>query len=223
MTKNSNSDQGSLEIQLKHAQEINVILEGILNTYSHEFRTPLTTINTYTHLLLKNADLGPLTSKQKKAIQAIQENAQRVGHLFMEGFDSARITQKATPEETNIVTILQEFYQTDTNEINDVDIPAVWVNSFWLRDALNMLTSIPPDMEILEQKISIEMAKDHQHVVIHIKMVAEKDVNILPWGLEMGYRSCKVGIEQQSGFLDWTQPADNKLELKLGLPTGNPT
>ncbi len=53
----------------------------LLANVSHELRTPLVSINGYAELLLTEA-LGPLTSKQRTALEVLESNGQRLSELI---------------------------------------------------------------------------------------------------------------------------------------------
>lgn len=120
------------------------------------------------------------------------------------------------PKETDLASLINEHHSKDIDYKVPESVPNVWVDKYWLIRALAILFSSPAFVPLQEQKISLEIEKNEQYVIIHIKRQSEQEL-YCGHG-EIGFESCQIGIEQQGGYLNWEQPTENELEFKLGLP-----
>jgi signal transduction histidine kinase len=62
-------------------QEIDQSKSNLLSAITHEFRTPLTVMHGWLHMLLEN-QLGPLSAEQRESLSAVRKSAQRLGRLI---------------------------------------------------------------------------------------------------------------------------------------------
>lgn len=73
----------ALEDALRKLAELGEVKANLVANISHELRTPLVPIRGYGDLL-RSGMLGPLTDKQRTAVEAIDRGAQRLGELIDE-------------------------------------------------------------------------------------------------------------------------------------------
>ena len=74
----------------KHLEQNKTITDEVLNSLSHELRTPIVAIKAYTDMLLHNK-FGDLTPEQKQKLEIIQKNT---GSLVKAVFDLLEKSQK---------------------------------------------------------------------------------------------------------------------------------
>lgn len=74
----------------KHLEQNKTITDEVLNSLSHELRTPIVAIKAYTDMLLHNK-FGELTPEQKQKLEIIQKNT---GSLVKAVFDLLEKSQK---------------------------------------------------------------------------------------------------------------------------------
>ncbi len=70
--------------------EIDQLKSDFVATVSHELRTPMTSIRGYVQMLLLGA-AGPLTDEQRKFLETIRSNAERLGRLVNDLLDLSRL------------------------------------------------------------------------------------------------------------------------------------
>ena len=74
--------------------EIDQLKSDFVATVSHEFRTPMTSIRGYVQMLLLEA-AGPLTDEQRKFLETIRSNSDRLGRLVNDLLDLSRLESGA--------------------------------------------------------------------------------------------------------------------------------
>ena len=62
-----------LEEITQHLEQNKTITDEVLNSLSHELRTPIVAVKAYTDMLLQNK-FGELTSEQKQRLEIIRKN-----------------------------------------------------------------------------------------------------------------------------------------------------
>lgn len=87
----TDESQGSVDAaQIERLRELNQMRIHFINTAAHEFATPLTPLRLQTSLLLAEK-LGTLTDKQRRAIEMLDRNMERLGQLVRDVLDVSRI------------------------------------------------------------------------------------------------------------------------------------
>jgi len=79
-----------LESQARELQRIDEEKNRFLETVTHELKTPLTSIQAFTHLLLRNRE-GNLTDRQIRNLEVSSRNARRLGLLIDDLVDVSQI------------------------------------------------------------------------------------------------------------------------------------
>ena len=126
---------------------------AILDTISHEFRTPITAILGYAELF-REESLGPVSADQAEALASIERNTYRLLKLVDDLLDLARLEAgnlELTPTPVNVELCLQEVLGTLRPQLAqrpgalrmaiDPDLPRAWADVLWLRRALTNLLS----------------------------------------------------------------------------------
>ncbi len=98
-------------IQLKKLDDLK---SNFLNITTHELRTPMAAIKGYVQMLLKQT-LGELTDEQKKSLEVVLRNTDRLDNLIEDILDISRLesgTMKFIPEKTDISKMIFEATET---------------------------------------------------------------------------------------------------------------
>jgi PAS domain S-box-containing protein len=98
-------------VQLK---KLDGVKTDFLNTTSHELRTPVASIKGYIQMLLKQT-LGEITEEQKKALEVLLRNTNRLDHLIQDILDISRLesgTMKFITEKTDVTKMIKEIADT---------------------------------------------------------------------------------------------------------------
>jgi signal transduction histidine kinase len=124
---------------------------AVLDTVSHEFRTPITAILGFTELYQENV-LGPVSEEQREALDAVHRNAHRLLKLVDDLLDLARLEagkldMALYPVEVGLCIkeavglLAAQFQQKQLDlrlEIAD-ELPLAWADAMWLRRVLSNL------------------------------------------------------------------------------------
>jgi PAS domain S-box-containing protein len=127
---------------------------AILDTVSHEFRTPITAILGFTELYQESV-LGPVTEEQQEALEAVSRNAQRLLKLVDDLLDLARF--ESGNLDITLYPIEVELCVRDAAAIVEAQLrqkqlalrldladnmPLAWGDAMWLRRVLvHLLTN----------------------------------------------------------------------------------
>jgi PAS domain S-box-containing protein len=108
-------------IQLKKADQLKT---DFLNVTSHELRTPMSAIKGYVQIILKQA-LGQISDEQKKALDVVLRNTDRLDALIQDILDISRLesgTMKFIVEHIEIRKMLDEIVETMQPYANQKEI-----------------------------------------------------------------------------------------------------
>ncbi len=135
------------------AQQASRTKSAILDTISHEFRTPITAVLGYAELF-REESLGPVSADQVEALESIERNTYRLLKLVDDLLDLARLEAgnlELTPSPVNIELCLQEVLAALRPQLAqrpgalrvavDPRLPRAWADVLWLRRALTNLLS----------------------------------------------------------------------------------
>ncbi|HEC81350.1 MAG TPA: HAMP domain-containing histidine kinase [Thermoplasmatales archaeon] len=95
---------------IKNLKELDEAKTQFLSVTSHELRTPMTPIKAQLQLLLKE-HLGRLTDRQKKSLEMIERNTERLDRLLQELLTISRIQSgrlKLIPKKQSIQEVIRE-------------------------------------------------------------------------------------------------------------------
>ncbi len=108
-------------IKLKKLDELK---STFLNVTSHELRTPMASIKGYIQMILKQT-LGQTTDEQKKALNVVLRNIERLDHLIQDILDISRLesgTMKFITEKTDIYNMINEIRETMQSSASEKNI-----------------------------------------------------------------------------------------------------
>ncbi|MBU0497603.1 MAG: PAS domain S-box protein [Candidatus Thermoplasmatota archaeon] len=121
-------------------KKLDRVKSDFLNVTSHELRTPMSAIKGYIQMIMKQT-LGNITEEQKKALNIVLRNTNRLDNLIQDILDISRLesgTMKFLPNPTDISTLAKEVVETmqsfaDTKNIKiqlylDNDLPTLTID-----------------------------------------------------------------------------------------------
>lgn len=106
---------------LQHEQDLNQLKSGVISTVSHEFRTPLTVINSNVQLL--DRYYNEMTHEQlRNRFRLISNSIQHLQYM-LDNISLLDIHQRGILRPTPEVVNLQEFCHSLTDELNSISLP----------------------------------------------------------------------------------------------------
>jgi signal transduction histidine kinase len=117
---------GAVEVfrDITKEKEIDKAKTEFVSLASHQLRTPLSTVNWYSEMLL-TGDVGEVTADQKKYLEEIYNGNQRMVDLVNTLLDVSRIemgTFLVEPKPTNIVNLAQSVIDEQKLQIDEKEI-----------------------------------------------------------------------------------------------------
>jgi signal transduction histidine kinase len=173
--------QKKIEQQNVRLKKLDHIKSNFLNVTSHELRTSMATIKGYVEILLMKS-LGPITEEQKKGLDVILINTNRLDQLIQDTLDVSRLesgTMKFIPEKTDIGRLIQ--YVTGTIQsaaegkqikiIKEIDeeIPELNIDQERIKQVLINLLQNAISVSPEGSKISIRANKEPDEVLFEIQ------------------------------------------------------
>ncbi|MCK4348815.1 MAG: PAS domain S-box protein [Thermoplasmatales archaeon] len=118
--------QRKIEQQNIKLKKLDKIKSDFLNVTSHELRTPMSAIKGYVQMLL-NRSLGEISEEQKRGLEVILRNANRLDNLVQDILDISRLesgTMKFIVEKTDIQKMIDEVTETmqSSADLKDIKI-----------------------------------------------------------------------------------------------------
>jgi signal transduction histidine kinase len=107
-------------------KKLDKIKSNFLNVTSHELRAPMASIKGYAQMMLRKK-LGEISDEQKKALDVILRNANRLDNLVQDILDISRLesgTMKFIIEKTDIQKLVDEVTETmqSPSDLKDIKI-----------------------------------------------------------------------------------------------------
>ncbi|HLF16445.1 MAG TPA: histidine kinase dimerization/phospho-acceptor domain-containing protein, partial [Candidatus Thermoplasmatota archaeon] len=81
---------GQRLMEIQRLEEVNHFKTSLLNTASHELNTPLTPLRLQIHLL-KDGGMGALNDRQRRSVEVLDRNLERLSSLVQNVLDVARL------------------------------------------------------------------------------------------------------------------------------------
>jgi len=161
------------KIRKQNAQlkKLDQIKTDFLNTTSHELRTPVASIKGYIQMLLKQI-LGEITEEQKKALEVLLRNTNRLDHLIQDILDISRLesgTIKFITEKTDVTKMVKEIAETMQTS---ADLKKIKINI----DIQKEIPDLMIDQERIKQVLTnlvdnaIKFSPDDSLINIYTKM-----------------------------------------------------
>ena len=165
-------------VQLK---KLDGVKTDFLNTTSHELRTPVASIKGYIQMLLKHT-LGDISEEQKKALEVVLRNTNRLDSLIEDILDISRLesgTMKFITEKTDVTKMVKEIAETmqasaDIKRIKikiDIqkEIPDLMIDSERIKQVLMNLVDNAIKFSPDGSMIHIKARKEKEDVVFEVQ------------------------------------------------------
>jgi signal transduction histidine kinase len=187
----SNKDSNTQDLNQKNLTEetdekkqivnLNKTESKILNVTSHELRTPIAAIKGYVQIILKEK-LGTLTEEQKKSLEIVLRNANRLDSLIQDLLDISRLDSgrmRFVPEKTNIEKMIQETIETvqqtaNKKQINlyasiEKPIPEIVIDSERVKQVITNLLNNSIKFSEEKSKIYVYVKTKNEYVLFEVK------------------------------------------------------
>jgi two-component system sensor histidine kinase KdpD len=219
---------------------------AILDSVTHEFRTPLTAIKASATSLLSDANLD--SAQQQELITVINEETDRLNHLVGEAaemaqLDANQVELQREPHHIREVIdrALEEARQFIANHAIEIDIaddlPLVSFDLERIKDVLRQLlenagkysppgSSIRITAETNDHTLSVSVADhgpgidDFEQSLIFDKFYRGKNERYRIQGTGMGLAIAKAVVEAHGGSIDITSQLGNGSVFSFTLPVG---
>ncbi len=178
-------DESYNELQKANSElsKLDKLKSNLIDTISHEFRTPLTSIKGYTSRLLRN-DINIDEVTRKKSLKVIKQQAERFSRLVddllvVPEIESALL--RVFPEETSLKDIMEDCIlsvqhkQTRKIELNiEDDFPAVYADPDRLTQVVINLLDNAIKYSLEDSTINISVEQENSNMaLISIKNESE--------------------------------------------------
>jgi PAS domain S-box-containing protein len=173
--------QKKIEQMNTRLKKLDHIKSNFLNVTSHELRMSMSTIKGYVEILLMKS-LGPITEEQRKGLDVILTNTDRLDQLIQDTLDVSRLesgTMKFIPEKTDIGRLIQNATGTiqsvaDVKQIKiikeiDEEIPEMCIDQERIKQVLVNLLQNAISVSSEGSKISIRVNKEPEEVLFEIQ------------------------------------------------------
>ncbi len=165
-------------IQLRKMDELKTVF---LNITSHELRTPITTIKGYAQMLLKQG-LGEFTEEQKKSLDVVLRNANRLDRLIEDILDISRLqsgTMKFISTKSDIKKVVDETVESlypyeGFKEITihtDVEegVPQLFIDNERVKQVITNLVNNAIKFSPNGSIINVKVKKDKEDVLFEVQ------------------------------------------------------
>ena len=177
MANKINVSHKDLRKKNKELEQLNKFREDLINSTSHEFRTPLTSIIGYTSRLLRH-DIELDDETKTHSLITIKEQAQRLSRmvedlLVIPQLDS--LSLKFNIQETDLsaaITKVLDYVKTDNIEIISNISPElnyIWADEYRLEQIILNLTDNAVKYSLDNQPVTIEAYNENSAPVVKIK------------------------------------------------------
>jgi len=169
--KNAEEKIKRQNIQLKKLDHIKT---DFLNTTSHELRTPVASIKGYIQMLLKQT-LGEISEEQKKALEVILRNTNRLDHLIQDILDISRLesgTMKFVTEKTDVTKMVKEIAETMQAS---ADLKGIKINIDIQKEIPDLMIDSERIKQVLMNLVDNAIKFSPDGSMIHIKARKEKE------------------------------------------------
>ncbi len=181
-----------LEQKIEELRELDKLKDNFLNTTSHELKTPLIPIKSQLQLLLAE-DYGELNKEQKKSLEMVLRNEERLDKLVSDVLDISRIRSKKlklTPEKFSLPKIIQNTVEEMKPEAREkeidlttklADLPEITADPGRISQVVGNLVNNAIKFTPEKGKITIEAEKGKKEVIVK---VIDTGVGISPKNLK---------------------------------------
>jgi signal transduction histidine kinase len=200
-----------IERQNVQLKKLDKIKSDFLNVTSHELRTPMSAIKGYVQMVLKQT-LGGITEEQKKVLDIVLRNTNRLDNLIQDILDVSRLesgTMKFIPQPTDLGNMIDEAVETMQSY---ADVKDIKINS----DINTLLPELVIDGERVKQVLiniinnAIKFSPDRSIITIR----ATKEEQDVLFEIEDTGRG--IPKEKQNKIFDTFYQVDGGMDRKFG-------
>ncbi|MBE3122366.1 MAG: PAS domain-containing sensor histidine kinase [Thermoplasmata archaeon] len=173
ITERKQADE-KIKKQIVQLKKLDGVKTDFLNTTSHELRTPVTSIKGYIQMLLKQT-LGEITEEQKKALEVLLRNTNRLDHLIQDILDISRLeseTMKFITEKIDVTKIVKEI--AETMQVS-ADLKGIKINIDIQKEIPNLMIDQERIKQVLMNLVDNAIKFSPDGSMIHIKTRKEKE------------------------------------------------
>jgi PAS domain S-box-containing protein len=162
-------------------QKLNKIKSNFLNITSHELRTPMSAVKGYIQMML-TGNLGTISNEQKKALDIILRNSNRLERLIQDILDISRLesgTMKFIIKKTDVVKMVNEVAETmqvsaDVKRIKittetGTDVPELTIDKDRITQVVVNLVNNAIKFSPNDSKIVIKTRKEKEYVLFEVQ------------------------------------------------------
>jgi len=173
--------QKKIEQQNTRLKKLDHIKSNFLSVTSHELRTSMATIKGYVEILLMKS-LGPITEEQRKGLEVILTNTDRLDQLIQDTVDVSHLesgTMKFIPEKTDIRRLIHtatgaiqnaaEDKQIQIMKEIDEDLPEMMIDQERIRQVLVNLLQNAINVSPEGSNISVKVNKERDDIVFEVQ------------------------------------------------------
>jgi PAS domain S-box-containing protein len=173
--------QKKIEQQNTRLKKLDHVKSNFLNVTSHELRTSMATIRGYIEVLLMKS-LGPITEEQRRGLEVILTNTDRLDQLIQDTVDVTHLesgTMKFIPEKTDIGRLIQtatvmiqsaaEEKQIKIMKEIDEDIPEMMIDQERIRQVLVNLLQNAINVSPEGSNIIMKVNKESEEILFEIQ------------------------------------------------------
>jgi len=173
--------QKRIEKQNVKLKKLDRIKSNFLHITTHELRTSMATMRGYVEILLMKS-LGPINEEQRKGLEVILTNTNRLDKLIQDVLDVSRLesgTMKFNPEKTNVMKLIEDAIGTMqtaadkkqikigkeiTQEIPELSVDKERIKQVFINLLNNAIQSSPENSTII-----LRVSKEPDDVVFEIQ------------------------------------------------------
>lgn len=190
----------ALEREVRELRNLDTAKSQFLANVSHELRTPLTAIVTYGEVLAEEL-LGPLTERQREAVQSIIHSGKQLLEMIEEVLTYARASAQAIrlePSAFDLREVVREVYRTNASlfvtrgleyaEEFAEDLPLAWADRAKIQHVLGNLVGNALDFTPPPGRVSVRVRRWPENPVWLEVQVADTGIGIDPQHHELIFR-----------------------------------
>ena len=177
MANKINVSHNDLRQKNRELEKLNKFREDLINSTSHEFRTPLTSIIGYTSRLLRH-DIEVDEETKIKSLQTIKEQAQRLSRmvedlLVIPQLDSLslKFNIQETDLSSSILRVIDYLKSDNTEIISDIspDLGYIWADEYRLEQIILNLLDNAIKYSINNEPVKIKAYQENSKPVVEIR------------------------------------------------------
>ncbi len=192
-------------------KKLDQLKSAFLNITSHELRTPMSSIKGYVQMILKET-LGEITDEQKKSLEIVLRNTNRLDNLIQDILDISRLesgTMKFITEITNINKMISDVVETMKSS---AELKEITIHSEVLDNVQDLSIDQDRVKQVLINLMNNAIKFSSEGTVINVRAKTENE-NIL---FEVQDFGRGIPKNQQKMVFDTFYQVDSGVDRKFG-------